>query len=129
MITQLYDIPPIPEIEPKYLFSGSNKKLTEFERKEQEVTNLWESIIKKTGFYALQFISGGSYPQKIMLHRSTKINDGWQLSFIDWDGVPCRDEQYDSSFKTKGGFNENLFHNLMTYSWHGEKIFVEARYN
>lgn len=128
MVKQLIDIPAIPEIEPKYLFSGSNKVLEKHEKMEKTVKEIWETIIKRADFVALQFVTGNRYPQTVMLHRSTRTKNGWQLSFIDFDGVPSRDEQYDSNFKTTGGFNEDLFTNLMQYSWHNNQLFVEARY-
>lgn len=85
-------IPPVTYKSTVY-FIGTDREIEEAERQDERQIKQWAHIFSLDFNY---FHFKNSIGQAVVLHRSTRPEAKYQLSFIDFDGVPSRHELYNT---------------------------------
>ena len=110
-------------VDPIVVFFPEKKKENSLYRKQLSmVTRQWKSILAMQGFCGAMF-HYGDYGQKVVLHRSTRKEIDWQLSFFDNDDEAVMHENYltKEHYDASIGYSmECLVDRLVRYSLHEE---------
>lgn len=79
-------------ISAKTMFFGTDEEIEQANQKEADRMQEIEMLIFNPSFYAIEYYN--SWNQRRILHKSTRQGIGYQLSYIDSDGVAAMHENY-----------------------------------
>ena len=89
---------------PIIFFFGTEEEIQMMQNIEREKKERIKKVLD-TKFSSISFTNGWS--QTVILHPSPRRNVVWQMSYIDYDGVPAKHESY-----LKTGPTDETIHSL-----------------